>query len=147
MRGEHLDELISALLDDELSPSEEADAYDHLASCPRCAAELADVRVARNWVRSLPAVDPPFGFFERIVFDASPKPVPARPPLRRRVAVGALAASAAAALALLGVMSPRDTPVSPSVARLVEAHATGASLDGDPLSRLAPIGVPVSLGR
>jgi hypothetical protein len=50
-------------------------------------------------------------------------------------------------VALLGFASPSETPVSPAVNRLVEAHATGASVGSDPLSGLAPIGVPISIRR
>ena len=144
--GGHLGDLLSALLDRELSVEDELAARQHLDGCAGCAAELENVRLARSWVRSLPAVDPPFGFLERILLESERRRA-GRPSLRTRVGVAALAASAAAALALVGITPPRDAPVSPSVARLVEAHATGASLDGDPLSRLAPLGVPVSLGR
>lgn len=143
----HLGDLLSALLDHELSMEEEAAARLHLDECTGCVAELENVRVARGWVRGLPAVEPPFGFLEQIVFGPQPNRYVARPSVRRRVGVAALAASAAAAVALIGVTPPRESPVSPSVARLVEAHATGASVDNDPLSRLAPLGVPVSLGR
>lgn len=150
-RGQgHLGDVLSGLLDEELSPQERAAAELHLAVCPTCAAELDVVRTARGWVRGLPAVDPPFGFFERLVLDSRKEAAGDRPyvrSVRRRMGVAAVAASAAAALALLGVAPPQDEPVSPSVARMVEAHATGASLEGDPLSRLAPLGVPVSFGR
>jgi len=143
----HLGDLISALLDRELPMDEELAARVHLDQCPQCAVELEGVRLARSWVRGLPAVEPPVGFLERIVYGPEPRRYVAGPSLRRRVGVAALTVSAAAAVALVGVTPPRDTPVSPSVARLVEAHATGASVDNDPLSRLAPLGVPVSFGR
>lgn len=144
----HLGDLLSGLLDDELSPEERSVAERHLAVCRSCTAELAAVRTARGWVRALPAVDPPFGFFERLVLESrKPAVRPYANTVRRRLGVAAVAASAAAALALLGIAPPQDAPVSPSVARMVEAHATGASLEGDPLSRLAPLGVPVSFGR
>ncbi len=142
----HLRDLLSGLLDRELTVEEELAAGEHLERCAACSAELESVRLARSWVRALPAVDPPSGFYERILFKREPRYV-ARPSVRRRVGVGALAASAAAAVTLIGVTPPRDTPVSPAVARLVEAHATGASVGNDPLSRLAPLGVPVSFGR
>lgn len=141
--------MLSGLLDEELSPQERAAAELHLAACPACAAELDVVRTARGWVRGLPAVDPPFGSFERLVLDSRHESLRPYGPssFRRRLGVAAVAASTAAALALLGIAPPQEAPVSPSVARMVEAHATGASLEGDPLSRLAPLGVPVSFGR
>ena len=144
--SEHLGDVLSGLLDGELSPSAEGSARRHLASCEQCSAHLEDVRTARAWVRALPAAEPPFGFLERLVLDPAVTAGP-RAWGSRRVALAALAGSAAAAVGLLGLAPPRDTPVSPSVGRFVEAHATGASLSGDPLSRLAPIGVPITFRR
>jgi hypothetical protein len=48
---------------------------------------------------------------------------------------------------VLGVATPRQQPVAPAVPRLVEAHATSASVGADVLGKLAPMGVPVSFGR
>lgn len=146
----HLGDLVSALLDGELAAPQEAGARTHLAGCPDCTRELAAVGQARSWVRGLPQVDPPFGFYERIVPDRRPALVGAafgdRTALRRRAALAALGA-AAAAVTVLGVGSPSQRPASPVVPRLVEAHATSASVGADLMSKLAPVGVPVSFGR
>ena len=145
----HLGDALSALLDGELSPAQQETARAHLATCPECTDELAAVGQARSWVRGLPQVDPPFGFYERILLD---RPLPgaaafgARSSLRRRAGVAAFGA-AAAAVTLLGVGSPAARPVNPAMPRLVEAHATSASVGADLLSKLAPVGVPVSFGR
>lgn len=149
MSDQHLGDLLSGVLDRELSPAEEASAQLHLSSCGFCRAELEEVRAARTWIQALPPVEPPSGFYERLLQESRRRSSYAsRPPsVRRRVGFAALAASAAAAMGLLGMAPPQEEPVSPSVARLVEAHATGASLEGDPVSRLAPLGVPVSFGR
>ncbi len=144
----HLGDVLSALLDGELAREQEEAARAHLARCPECAEELVAIRDARTWVRSLPRVDPPFGFYERMLRGA-PRSVPtfgAQPRLRRRAGVAALGA-AAAAVTVLGIGSPSPRPVSPSVPRLVEAHATSASVGADLLSKLAPVGIPVSFGR
>jgi hypothetical protein len=107
------------------------------------------VTQARSWVRALPPVEPPFGFYERLLLD---RPAPAaagfgsRTSMRRRAGLAALGA-AAAAVTVLGRGSPSPRPVSPAVPRLVEAHATSASVGADLLSKLAPVGVPVSFGR
>ena len=143
----HLGDTLSALLDGELSMAQQETAQAHLAACPECTAELAAVGQARSWVRGLPQVDPPFGFYERILLD---RPVPrpafgASPGLRRRAGLAALGA-AAAAVTVLGVGSPATRPVNPAMPRLVEAHATSASVGADLLSKLAPVGVPVSFG-
>ena len=142
----HLGDLLSGLLDGELSSEAEASARRHLAACHDCAVELQAVQTARAWVRDLPAVDPPFGFYERLLREdrRSPAPLPWWLQNRRRAGIAAFTASAAAAAVLLGVASPGESPVSPPVNRLVEAHATAAS---DPLSGMAPVAVPVSFAR
>lgn len=149
MSAGHLGDALSAMLDGELSWAEEQVARAHLAACPECADELEAVGQARTWVRGLPPVDPPFGFYERML-RVAPRPVPrfAAPPsnLRRRAGAAAFGA-AAAAVTVLGIGSPSPRPVSPAVPRLVEAHATSASVGADLLSKLAPVGVPVSFGR
>lgn len=137
--GGHLGDALSALLDEELGPDDEVAAAIHLSACAACAQELEAVRLARTWVRGLPQAAPPFGFYERMLLDRGR-------PLRRRAGVAAFAACAAA-VTVLGVGSPRQVTVSPSVARLVEAHAAGASLGNDLLSKLAPMAVPVKFGR
>lgn len=142
--SKHLGDLLSALLDGELSRSAEESAQRHLAACSTCSAEYEQVRTARSWVRALPVAEPPFGFYERILRDSPVYPPAHRRVLSRRAKLAAGMATAAAAVVLVGFVSPQDPPVSPTVNRLVEAHATGASVDSDPLSRLAPIGVPVS---
>lgn len=151
MIGDHLGDLLSGLIDGELDPAQTATAQAHVARCRSCAVELDDVTTARALVRGLPELDPPFGFYERIRLDDR-RGAAARPAFvgaswtPRRVAVAAFG-SAAAAVVLLGLAPPRDTPVRPPVNSLVEAHATGASFGSDPLSRLAPIGVPVTFSR
>lgn len=144
----HLGDALSALLDGELPAPQQEVARAHLAACPACAEELAAVRQVRSWVRALPPVDPPFGFYERMLLDrATPAlPVGVRASTRRRAGLAALGAAAAAAT-VLGIGSPSERPVSPSVPRLVEAHATGASVGADLLSKLAPVGVPMTFGR
>ena len=145
----HLGDSLSALLDGELPPAQEAAAQAHLAGCPLCAHELLAVTEARSWVRALPPVEPPFGLFERMLLER-PQPVPGafgtRASLRRRAGLAAVGA-AAAAVTVLGVGSPSQRPVTPAVPRMVEAHATGASVGADLLSKWGPVGGPVSFGR
>lgn len=145
----HLGDALSALLDGELSGPQQEAARAHLAACPECADELAAVGQARSWVRGLPQVDPPFGFYERILLDRPlPRPAPfgVTPALRRRAGLAALGA-AAAAVTVLGVGSPAARPVNPTMPQLVEAHAASASVGADLLSKLAPVGAPISFGR
>ena len=144
----HPGDVLSAYLDGELPRPHEDAVRAHLAGCPDCAEELLAVGQARTWTRALPPVDAPFGFYERILLaPSSPAGVfGSRAGIRRRAGLAALGA-AAAAVTVLGVGSPSVRPVNPAVPRLVEAHATGASVGADLLSKLAPLGVPVSFGR
>ena len=75
--SEHLDDVLSAYLDDELTPAERVDVEAHLAGCAECRSDLDAEAEVRLLVRELPAVDPPFGFYERILRDgpaAAPAP-------------------------------------------------------------------------
>ena len=127
---------LSALLDGELSPQDEVAVQAHLVGCMACRQEMEAVQVARLWIRALPPVEPPFGLYERML-------VPYRPG-RRRVAMAFVGAAAAVAAVLVSVAPARQQPVSPSVATLIEAHATSSG-DGDLVTDLAPAGVPVSV--
>jgi anti-sigma factor RsiW len=124
------------MLDGELSSSEEDAVRAHVATCEQCQRELHLVDQGRALVRNLPPVDPPFGFYERML----------RPRRRStKVGVAALVASAAASLAVMGVASPREARVSPHVAQLVDAHTASASTSGDPISEITPAAAPVSV--
>ena len=142
-RDGHLGDALSALLDGELTSRAADGARAHLAACQACSDELAAVGEARAWVRSLPPVEPPADFYERLRAAPSAAVVALRP---RRVGVAVLAASAAACLTFLGLASPQEPATAPPVARLVEAHATAVGT-GDPLSQLVSAGVPVSFRR
>ena len=104
-----------------------------------CRHEMETVSEARIWVRALPPVEPPFGLYERML-------VPYRPG-RRRVAMAFVGAAAAVAAVLVSVAPAPPPAVDPNVATLIEAHATSAPVEGDPLSNLAPAGVPVSINE
>lgn len=130
----HAADALSALLDGELSMADESSVRTHLAGCADCTAELEQVLTARSWVRALPMVDPPFGFYERLLGTRR----------RRGWAAASMVAAAAASVAFVGTLPAREDPVKPAVATLVRAHAITASVDGDPLSQLAAAGVPVS---
>ncbi len=135
---EHAGDRLSALLDGELSPAEEAEVQTHLVACMACRLEMETVGVARLWLRALPPVDPPFGLYERMLMPYRPR--------RRRFAMAFVGAAAAVAAVLVSVAPAPPPPVSPSVATLIEAHATSGA-EGEPLTNLAPAGVPVSVPR
>ena len=133
MTDDHLGDLVSALLDGELTGEERATADAHLSGCPACRAELARTASMRSLVRGLAPIEPPFGFVEDLV----------RSHRRRQPAVLVAAAAAVVAVVSLG-STPRSDDVTPPVGRFVEAHAT-ATPGGDPVSNLGPPSVlPVS---
>ncbi len=152
----HLGDALSGLLDGELPESQALTARVHLAACPACTQEMLAVSQARSWVRTLPAVDPPFGFYERMLLDQTlldqtllyrNQVFASRTTLRRRAGLAALGA-AAAAVTVLGVGSPSQAPVrSPGAPQLVQAHAANALAGADLMSKLTPVAVPVSFGR
>jgi anti-sigma factor RsiW len=143
----HLGDALSALLDGELASGPLEAARGHLAACPDCVAELRAVSQARTWVRALPPVDPPFGFYERVLrHDTGARIVRSPAPLRRRAGL-AVVGLAATAATVLGVGSPQQSPAVPSVPHLVQAHAASTTVSFDLVSKLSPMAVPVSFGH
>jgi anti-sigma factor RsiW len=131
----HLGDLVSALVDGELTTAETDQARAHLAECAHCRAELQATERTRALINGLPLLDPPFGVIERSRRAA------------RRPRPFAWAASAAAAAAVAGLFTVSGSErVTPPVADFVEVHAT-SSVNGDPLSNLAPVVLPVSFSE
>ena len=129
----HLEDRLSAYLDDELAPAARREAEAHLAGCAECREELDEVAAARQAIRIMPV-------------HAAPRPlldIPLPATASRRRAVWAMVAAAAAAVALV---LPREPEVAPSLPSLADSHAARASITGDPLTQLAPIAVPVRFG-
>ncbi|MCU1374828.1 MAG: hypothetical protein JWO68_2114, partial [Actinomycetia bacterium] len=126
----HPDDALSALLDGQLEADEAAAVQAHLVACSACTAELEAQRETRAAVRSLPAVEPPSGFFEGLLAGGLPVDedlaVAGRVlPLRsRKVALGNAAAAVAAGLLLVVAFGGNQAQaVAPQVSRNVERHA------------------------
>jgi Putative zinc-finger len=122
---EHPEELLSAYLDGELTPAERAYVDEHLATCALCRGDLEGEREVRSALRDLPDVEPPFGFYERIL-RYGPSAV-AEPKKRRfKFGVANLVATAAAWVLVLGVANLNSSggSVSPSANDYVAAHAS-----------------------
>lgn len=132
----HLDDALSAYLDDELAPAARREAEAHLAACAACRLELDEVSAVRTAVRALPVHSCPPGLWDEVIEQVVPRP--------GRRAVWAAVAAAAAVIALL---LPREPGVAPALPALVDSHAARASVTGDPLTQLAPIAVPVGFER
>jgi len=148
-------ELVSAYLDGEAAGPERRLVEAALEASADWRDALAWTGAVRSAIRSAPWPDAPPGFWDGVADgveagvpgargSAITGPArPARGRVARRAAVWAAGAAAAAVVA--GFLLPGPSrPVSPSVPSYVESHAARASVD-DPITQLAPVGVPVSL--
>lgn len=119
--GDHLGDLLSALVDGELTTHEEAAAREHLDGCADCRDELAATEATAALVRGLPAVDPRFGFYERMLRGRRFAPD------RRGQRIGLTVATVAAAVALFVAVGAdlAGTSVAPAVDDMVEVHEAG----------------------
>lgn len=135
--GAHLDDVLSAYLDDELAPAARREAEDHLRGCAECRAELDEVASARHAIRILPVHTT-----SRPLLEPADDPGWVAGGRRRARAAWAVAAAAAAVAMVL----PQEPEVAPSLPSLAGSHAARASITGDPLSQLAPLAVPVRFG-
>jgi anti-sigma factor RsiW len=107
----HAGDLLSALLDDELDPAQQAAVGAHLRTCPNCAAEFERVTTAREAIRALPWLD-------------LPRPVVVRMRGRRRrlLAPAAFVSAAAVSFVLFNVVAA-DRHVTPPVTTFVLSSA------------------------
>src|SRR5204862_6291580 len=96
MTDGHLDDLLSAYLDGEVTDAERTEVEAHLATCSECRSDLDGEADVRRLLRELPAVDPPFGFYERIPRDGPG--ASARPDRKRRLRLGLANIAGAAAV-------------------------------------------------
>jgi anti-sigma factor RsiW len=126
LRVTHPDEQLSALLDGELAPGEEAAVRQHLEGCEPCRDELEAVAAIRLALRDMPAVPAPPGFIGRAVDRR-----------RRDSRRGAVLVLAAAALAVVvGLLAAGDAEPSVGSGEPTEAAASaGAASAGPRLQR------------
>ena len=103
MNHEIYEALISAQLDGELSPEEEARLEAHLAACPQCRAAKAELEAVHQLLLNDSALPPP-GLTERIMAGLPTQPKKKAVPWARRIAP--LAAAAVVALVVIGVVKP-----------------------------------------
>jgi hypothetical protein len=66
MACERIEELLSAFLEDELSPAERAVVESHLAACPECSALLAGLARTQQALADFPELDPSPGLQARL---------------------------------------------------------------------------------
>jgi anti-sigma factor RsiW len=128
MTDRHLDDVLSAYLDGEVTDAERAEVESHLATCAECRSDLDGEADVRRLLRELPAVDPPFGFYERILRDGPG--ATGRPDKKRRLRFGLanIAGAAAVWLLILGVVNVNSASgsVEPATATYLSAHESVA---------------------
>lgn len=153
--GDHLDDdMLSSLLDDQITPSERLAAEAHLSTCAECEARIEEFRSVVALVRALPPLDLPrdFTLGPRLLVD---------PPnvvrLRRwytatRAAAGALAAIFVFLAAGTLYVDSRPAPVATqgsAAARpaVVPQPAAGLSAPATPTLRSAAGSAPAAAQR
>ena len=139
------EDLLSALLDDELDIATRGVVDVRLAQSTEWQGVLAEVSETRAALRGLGTVDAPAGFWDRVLAtDDAVVDLTAGRSQHRGRAVAALAGVAAAAAFVVGVVAfPSAAPdrVRPPVAAFSDAHATRSSVGDDAISSLASVGV------
>jgi anti-sigma factor RsiW len=136
----HQPELLSAMLDGELSESEATWVASHLEGCGECRSELDDLASARAAVRGLPMLDLPD--------DVVPGETGVTRLWPRRVAVAAMSAAAVAVVAIgvlgmLGLAANSSTAVDVGEAEdiLAATQSLGVVADGSEAARYVTSGV------
>ena len=154
--AEWSEDLLSAYLDDELDPETRSLVEEHLARTPASRQAVAELRAARDAVRSLPEVDLSPEAWEQVVAavraDETSVGVGAPAPVaswrrRDRRAPTRWARVGAAAAVLAVVFLPGPSRVTPHVATFSTEHSARASLASDPVSTLAGVSAMRGLGR
>jgi anti-sigma factor RsiW len=133
--GAHLGDLLSALVDGELTPEQARTAQRHLARCSRCRIEAEMTAQASGLVAGLPRLALPAPVLAGLTAGMHRRPRPL---------VWAGAAAAVVGLSLLAV-SPSPHRVTPQMTHLVQVHAVSSG--NDPVTQLAPAAIPASFGR
>jgi anti-sigma factor RsiW len=154
--GQDEHDFLSGYLDDELTVEERAEVEARLAASPELRAELDEIRVVRDAVRSLPRREAPAGFWDAVVAnvetasatdDDAPTPDDDLAPLRDLGARRArpvpwrwiAGAAAAAAVVVAVIVVPGRTQVRPNVRAVATQHGAVSSDMGDSISPLATI--------
>jgi len=142
----HVTELLSAYIDNQLSPRDRTRVAEHLRECDSCAQELQSLQATVRLLQAMPAVRAPRSFILQPVYQ--PRPVSRLlPVLRLATGVTAIALVASMTGALLrgnqqAVLAPAALPVaqaSPIAALAAPApQATGAANDSAAALEAAP---------
>ena len=120
MTHDNYKELLSALLDGELSESERGAALAHLAECEACRTYFAELNAMRGALNDMDEAEPPADFaagvLARLHEDAAPQPIKKHNPWRRWGALAACAAVIVLAVSTLPRMGTGMKASAPSSA-------------------------------
>jgi anti-sigma factor RsiW len=125
----HLDpDLLSAYLDDEVTPDERALISEHLGGCEACQTELESLRWTVALLNRLPEVSPPRTFY--VTEQMLEAPAPKLPWWRqwRNPFLGSLGAVAALLLCVLLIQMPQTSPNTASTAMESAAPAAESEI-------------------
>lgn len=138
--AQHVDQLFSAAMDDELSPAQEQSFHDHLRQCSECSASYDTFTEAIGKVRALPKAAMPLPVHlpsgspvaERAAAaDWLRRLIPKRLPMGMATGVAALAAAAIVVVGLTRSSAPtQETPSTLSQAGK-GGHAPAAAANGE----------------
>ena len=122
-------EILSALIDGELSADERRMVHEHLQTCSACREIVEEFTQIHGMVGELPRLVAPASFVSDVVERPLRRPVPAQVAAaafggrRRWIAVGLAAGSIAISLAGLATTPPADEPpVNAFIERHVSTH-------------------------
>lgn len=102
MNCEQMNELLSAWLDGELSPTEEQQMQAHLEQCAQCRALFEQLQALHTSCSDMEELSAPDGFAQRVMERVADEPKAKVVPLFRRPPVRSLAALAACAVLVVG---------------------------------------------
>ncbi len=133
----HRPELLSAMLDGELTETETQWVSDHLAGCGHCKRELEDLSGARAAVRSLPMLDVPEDVApaDELVVSLWP-----RRTLVAALSVAALAVVAVGAVGMVGITTGGTFDVGEVEAILAATSSLGVADDGSEVAAIMTSG-------
>ena len=143
------EDLLSAYLDGEATADERALVERQLEESSEWRVVLEEVRTTRAMLLALPTREAPTGFWDSLLQPDIAPPVQLEAVRKRRgkQAITWLAGVAAAAAIVAVVLVPGQSSVKPAVATLVSRHAVRSSVSEEPVSQLAPVAVPMKVGR
>ncbi len=119
----HPTDLLSAFLDEELSPNEVSELATHLADCRECQRELDSLAAVRLQIRALPVLEP-----APAVTEVTREVIPLASRWRRTL-VGAMAAAAVVVVVGVGVGSNGRAVVPLQLEQAFDQHVARASID------------------